>query len=311
MIKTGSSSTLGTRICLAGEGLGLYGGKAITMPINSFFTSVKVTEINLPNFTTSSPDKEDELNVVVSAVQKAFIAKDLYPDGFHLSLDASVPTGYGLASSATLYACIVQALNTAFTYNLTLDEIASIAYRAEHEINGILVGKTDTHAILHREVLLQDYERSIPIFTRLNNFPDNTAIVIIGDKPSLYASTGSSLKERMEKGEEGIMKYGQSVSLLVPKLAQAWNANDREAISLLTQKLFQSVCHDLNVGNMDYLRMVDTALSSGAYGAKNIGLRPNGGCIYALCDTSKVSELVNSFKNKCSFIKVLRAENIQ
>lgn len=33
---------LGTRICLGGEGLGLYAGKAITMPISSLSTTISV-----------------------------------------------------------------------------------------------------------------------------------------------------------------------------------------------------------------------------------------------------------------------------
>lgn len=302
---------LGARICLAGEGLGLYKGKAITLPIDCFSITLIVKRSHSSGFEIHSSQNEEELRKVISAVQQAFKTKDLFPNGFSLWIKANVPMGYGLASSATLYAVSVLAFNDVFGYNLNMDDIASIAYYAERTVNGVLVGKTDTRAVLYRKIMLQDNASTFDSFTKLKDCPDDLAFVVIGDKPSQYSHTGIKMKERFEAQEPGIMEYARNVARLVPELAEAWDAYDKERMALSIKLLFRSVCNDLKIGNSDYSRLIEIALSSGAYAAKNIGLRPSGGSIYAICDAERAQSVANAFKDDYPFVKIIHKQAIR
>ena len=306
------SYRLGTRICLAGEGLGLYGGKAITIPIDSPSTTVTVTLAREQGSSIVSREETGEnLDLVVSAIQQAMRARGFDPDGFHLLLESSVPTGYGLASSATLYASVTECLNRSFGYNMSIDDVGSIAYEAEHVINKVLVGKTDTNAVLHREIMLHDYGVIPACLSKLRGFPSNTSMIIVGDKPSSYAGIGLLLKKRVLSQDKGIEEYRRAVDVLVPQLAEAFDCDDRKSISSLIQEIFKSVHNDLGVANPDYHRMVETALSAGAYAAKNVGLRTTGGCVYALCDSADEMNVCKAFGNSYAFVKILKKDQIK
>jgi galactokinase len=63
--------------------------------------------------------------------------------GFNLLLDADIPIGAGLSSSAALECASIFALNELFALHFTKAEMAHIAQRAEHEFAGVNCGVMD------------------------------------------------------------------------------------------------------------------------------------------------------------------------
>ncbi len=309
-MTTRSSCSLGTRICLGGEGMGLYGGKAITLPIDAFTTTVEVASPSLEKQKSHDNTSIGELSTVVQAIQTVFTSEGYELGDFSVFLRQAVPTGYGLASSATLYACITQCISTRFNFNLKTEDVARIAYRAEHEENKVLVGKTDTRAVLYRKTEMQDYSSAVPVYTELTSLSEDSAIIIFGRNPSGYSQTGESIKARFAQNDPGIMAYANIVCELIPTLATAWNGNDRTSIKQITTRLFDSIFEDLKIQNADYREMAALALEAGAYASKNIGLRGTGGAMYALVDVEKVTHVLNAVKNQSDFAKVLYLDNI-
>lgn len=298
--------TLGTRICLGGEGLGLYGGKAVTIPIDSLSTSVAI-----------SPNPDNGVSILsnfseeVSAVLRMYHKHGLYPDNICISSESSVPIGYGLASSATFYAYLTLALKKYFSYDLTTTELIKIAYDAEHIDQGVLVGPTDTYAVMHRKILFQDHSSTPSNLIEIAKFPSNTSLVIAGRLPSSYKQTGAQLKERVTLREKGIVRYTDKVSKLIPLLASAFNHDDKASIGRIITALFESVCTDININNNDYSTMTAVALSAGAYAAKNIGLRPNGGSIFALCEPLCVARVTQALTVHSTFVYVVEIGQIK
>lgn len=181
---------LGTRVCLGGEGWGLYGGKAITIPINSLSTNIIIG----PNPDSGVKILRNEFPDEVSAVLRMYGKHHMYPNNIYISIESTVPVGYGLASSATFYACLTLALNNYFLYNLSTTELIQIAYEAEHFDQNVLVGLTDTYGVIYREILFQDHSHSPSCLTKLNEFPSNTSLIIAGSIPSSYKQIGVQLK---------------------------------------------------------------------------------------------------------------------
>lgn len=306
---------LGTRICLGGEGLGLYGGKAITLPINSLFTTVSIIfnqEKSVRIFRDSlfkelSNDFSDE----ILSVLRVYNQHNLYPNNIDIAVESSVPIGYGLASSATFYACLTAALNNYFSFNLTVKELIQIAYTAEHIDQGVLVGLTDTYAVMYRKIILQDHSVTPSKLIDLGAFPSSTLLIIAGSSPSFYKHIGEELKNRIVGHEQGIMRYKDTVSKLVPLLARAFTNDDKASIENIISTLFQSICIDIGINNPDYTNMIAMAKSSGAYAAKNIGLRSHGGSVFALCDPKYVPQVIQVLTPLSTFIKVISPDHIK
>jgi galactokinase len=66
--------------------------------------------------------------------------------GMNMALWSEVPIGSGLSSSASLEVSIVKLISSSLGDELSLREIAEIAYRAEHDIVGIPCGRLDQYA---------------------------------------------------------------------------------------------------------------------------------------------------------------------
>lgn len=307
--------TLGARVCLGGEGLGLYKGKAITVPIKSLSTSISV-HTNLDQGVRlfrrgASRERSGNFSEEVMAVCRTYNKFGFYPDNIDISITSSVPIGYGLASSATFYACLATALNNYFSYNLTETEIIQVAYDAEHVDQGVLVGLTDTYAVIRRGILFQDHSHTPSRITELHKFPSHTSLVIAGSTSSSYKSTGAQLKERVLMQEEGIMRYTEKVSELIPLLARAFSYDDKIGVSDTTARLFESVCFDMRINNLDYCTMVTAALQAGAYAAKNIGLRSTGGSVFALCSPELTPQVVQALAKHGAFVHVVPENQIK
>lgn len=307
-------STFGTRICLGGEGMGLYGGMALTIPVSSLYTSVLVTAKEGSQMSIESgQENERELEIVVRSVCKALMDRGCKLSGFSVRVKSNIPSGYGLASSATLYAGVTKSVAGLSGYKLSLNELGCAAYEAEHVINGVLVGKTDTNAILYRHALLHDYgnkDRSRSLRKLRTLLPSNTAVVLAGGTPSSYANMGKSISEQYLTGESKVAKYFKDVRTFVPLLAEGWQHDDRTSISQNIEKLFRSVCENLASENDTYQELANTAISHGAFAAKNVGLRPCGGCIFALCDLQTLERVHDALRSVAQFTHVVREADI-
>jgi galactokinase len=66
--------------------------------------------------------------------------------GMDIALWSEVPIGSGLSSSASLEVSVVKLVSNCLGHELSLREIAEIAYRAEHDIVGIPCGRLDQYA---------------------------------------------------------------------------------------------------------------------------------------------------------------------
>ncbi|MGL6267999.1 MAG: galactokinase, partial [Chitinophagaceae bacterium] len=79
---------------------------------------------------------------VVNELQK----KGHAPGGFNMVIDADLPVGAGLSSSAALECATVFALNELFSLQLSKMEMIDIAQKAEHNFAGVMCGIMDQFA---------------------------------------------------------------------------------------------------------------------------------------------------------------------
>ncbi len=73
---------------------------------------------------------------------------------FNAWIDSDVPIGSGLGSSGTLLVSFIAALNEFFDLRLSREEIAELAYVAEHDVMGIPCGRLDQYSSAFGGVVL-------------------------------------------------------------------------------------------------------------------------------------------------------------
>lgn len=147
--------------------------------------------------------------------------------GVSLSVKSDVPIGCGISSSAALCVSTVRALKGLTGAKWTDEEIALIAYEAEHDYVGVPCGKMDQFAssigrpgqALLLDTRTLDY-RNVPL-------PEGMAIMLVNCGKQHDLAKGDSYKKRIDRMNECIEARDQlGVSVLaelgyddLPKLA--------------------------------------------------------------------------------------------
>lgn len=223
--------------------------------------------------------------------------------GLDIYIDGKVPLGAGLSSSAALECSIATALNHLFHLEKTLPELARLTQRAENEYVGVPCGIMDQSISLMARAgygLLLDCQdlstRDIKI-----DFASRSLRLLIIDTQAHHALTDGGYAKRRESCEEVAKifsipslrqlsmesllahkaklsdiqfkraRHGVSEMLRVLDAVRALEAEDFEALGQLLNQSHNSLRDDYEVSCLELDLAVDTALSSGALGARMVG----------------------------------------
>lgn len=109
--------------------------------------SVAFNESFEADITSLQPTNKGWPNYVLGVADQ--LVKGGYPiKGFNLVLDADVPIGAGLSSSAAVECATAMALDNLFNLNIPKKELALLAQKAEHTFAGVMCGIMDQFASL-------------------------------------------------------------------------------------------------------------------------------------------------------------------
>lgn len=285
--------TLGARIAIAGEGLGLFRGKTAVAAITSLTTTVTIEDVGTgidvrygPPFDTSSLSL-DSVGAIVRTLEK----RHSTANNVRVSIISNVPVGQGLASSGVLFCALAECFNRHFGSGHTPEELVNIAWEAERIDQGVVCGKFDQYAILYKGALLQD-----PIRIQRFSLPADTRIVIGTTGTSTpYGEVGASIRDRFETQDPSVLAYRDSMQSAVEEFVAACVANEKQRIGETISFFHNAIRTQLQIANPHIDAMVEAALSSGAYASKTCGIRFEGGSMFAFCtdETAKrVAEAV-------------------
>jgi galactokinase len=223
--------------------------------------------------------------------------------GLDIYIDGKVPLGAGLSSSAALECSVATALNHLFHLEKTLPELARLTQRAENDYVGVPCGIMDQSISLMARAgygLLLDCQdlstRHIEI-----DFASSTLRLLIIDTQAHHALTDGGYAKRRESCEEVAKifsipslrqlsmesllahktklsdiqfkraRHGVSEMLRVLDAVKALEAEDFEALGQLLNQSHNSLRDDYEVSCPELDLAVETALRSGALGARMVG----------------------------------------
>ena len=243
-------------------------------------------------------------------------------DGVEILVDGSVPVGAGLSSSAALECSVAVGLNALFALNLSLEDLARAAQRAENDYVGMPCGIMDQSvALMGREgsALLLDCRdlstESIPF-----NVADAGLELLIIDTQAHHALVDGGYAERRASCESAAkkldvtsMRYLSMQSLdagkeklsnteyvrarhAVTEIARvldavsALKASDFKALGQLINESHYSLRDDYTVSCPELDVAVQASLDAGALGSRMVG-GGFGGSAIALVNASDVNSV--------------------
>lgn len=295
-----TETTLGSRIAIAGEGLGLFKGKTVVAAITDLATTVVIENLGTgievhygPPFEHSAPSLDS-----VGAIVRAFQRRHHTVSNIRVTVSSNVPIGQGLASSGALLSALAECFNTHFDLGYGLDELVNIAWEAERIDQGIVCGKFDYYAILYKGVLLQDFGQE-PIRIQRFSLPTDTIIVVGTTGISTpYGTVGASIKKRFAAQDPGVHAYRDLMHTATEELMAASELGDKKRIGELIAFFHDAIRNQLKIRNSQIDMLVETALLHGAYAAKTCGIRFDGGSMFAFCTNDTAQKVARALEQK-------------
>jgi galactokinase len=255
--------------------------------------------------------------------------------GLDIYIDGKVPLGAGLSSSAALECSLATALNHLFHLEKTLPELARLTQRAENEYVGVPCGIMDQSISLMARAgygLLLDCQdlsnRHIKI-----DFASKSLRLLIIDTQAHHALTDGGYAKRRESCEEVARifsipslrqlsmesllahkaklselqfkraRHGVSEMVRVLDAVKALEADEFETLGQLLNHSHNSLRDDYEVSCPELDLAVETALSSGALGARMVGGGFGGSAIALIHerDTGAISLAIERAFDKSGF----------
>lgn len=199
--------------------------------------------------------------------------------GFEARMNSNIPVGAGLSSSAAISVALGRALNAAFKLKMSPEEIAELAYQAEHTDLGIMCGRMDQYAIAFGGATFIE-TGDIP---RVERLPVKELPVVVGDSQEERQAKKilNSIKQRLRDNDPIVHDAFKVMHRCVLKGKDAILAKDYKKLgqNMMVQQEQENI---IGAATPKLNKLCEVSINAGAYGAKQMGAG-GGGCMVAIC----------------------------
>lgn len=285
-VATGHASA---KFILFGEHSVVYGHPAIAMPLYSAGATATVREISGPTQLTSRYHKgllstaPGEMAGPVEAIAAALRHVEHTDAQLDITINADVPIGRGLGSSASVAGALVRAIATYYSVELTADEHFQLVQMAEKRAHGNPSGIDARATVATAPVWFQA--------GRITHLPvDFSGVFVVAD-------TGRPASTRKSVGDVARLyqHQPQSTEALLQALGDMTFESSKDLaldrVDVLGERMFAAheCLSKLGVSNAALDQLVEVAKQAGAKGAKLTG-GGQGGCIVALASDLEAAQ---------------------
>jgi mevalonate kinase len=195
-------------------------------------------------------------------------------------------------------------MNSAFSLNLSNNEIAELAYLGENHDLGIQCGRMDQYSIAHGGVtyIYTDENPKVEQL-QIDNLP-----IVVGDsieerKASLVLNR---IKKQIAEKDTNTLEAFKIVEECVYRSKKALIDRDFKTLGECMNKQQQQEVR-LNAATENILKMCDAAKDAGAFGAKQMGAG-GGGCMLAIAPgkQKEVADAINQVGGKAWIFDIFR-----
>ncbi len=278
------------RICLFGDKVDLLGRPVIAMAISCTLTLTVTPRTDnkivlLSKNVDAGPVEMDKEHIPHNDHPLKYWFGELnrlrgkITHGFEAILDSKIPIGAGLSSSAAISVAFAKSINQMFRLNLSLADIAELAYRAEHDDLCISCGRMDQYAIAYGGVtFIETGEKPRVTKLSIHDLP-----VVVGNSQEERQSKVilNRIREQITAKDQTVLNAFEGIYHGVMEGRDALVDGDFEKVGKLmcNQQKLENV---LQAATPKLNAMCKAAVKAGALGAKQMGAG-GGGCMLAIC----------------------------
>ncbi|MFW6156555.1 MAG: mevalonate kinase [Armatimonadota bacterium] len=281
--------TVPGRICLFGDKIDIAHRPVIAAAIDMFM-HVTATEGDGPECALFSHDfcetecftlgEEPDVSGRLQYVQAAtWLLRERLPVGFCMEVETEIPIGAGLSTSAALTVGAIMALDELFGLEMSRDEMAELAYVAEHDVCGISCGRMDQYAIAHGGVtFITTGDPASAEVLEIDELP-----VVVGDsaEPRHASDVLNRTRRRLEENDPVVLDAFEKLHQYTLQGRQALEGGDAARVGEL-MTLSQVEEKRIGASTEKIERLCAASVEAGASGAKQMGAG-GGGCMVAYC----------------------------
>lgn len=291
--KTGLGTAIG-KIILIGEHSVVYGQPALAIPFDTTKIKTTIVRKNGPVYLDcffykglflDLPENLFGLRSIIKEIVASFneVLKD-----FTIRIESTIPAERGMGSSAAVAIATIRSLYDYFDQDLTKDDLLKWSNISEEIVHGNPSGIDAAIISGERALYYIKGEPFVPFDFKLDAY---LIVADTGENGQTRAAV-SGVRELVESKPE----YGQA---LIKELGSLTNKakvfieeNDIKGLGQTMSKA-HLLLDKLGVSNGLLNQLVDTALDSGALGAKLTG-GGRGGCIIALARDEEEANIISN-----------------
>jgi len=276
------------RICLMGDKVDLLGKPVIAMAINLMMRFNYIarsddiiefyshdTKERIKFNLGDSPPRNNDLGYWSVLYERL---KEKITHGFVLEVKSDIPIGVGLSTSAAISVGFLRTMSEAFSFNLSNNEIAELAYLGENHDLGIQCGRMDQYSIAHGGITFIHTNEN----PRVEQLDISYLPIVVGD--SIEERKAVLVLNRVKKQ----IREGDSITLNAFKVIEDCVNQGKQALLKSDFKKFgmymdiqQEQEIILETATEKILKLCKAAKNAGAFGAKQMGAG-GGGCMLAI-----------------------------
>lgn len=290
-----TSARAPAKTILFGEHAVVYGFSAIAVPINSIGINVSVhakpdekpgyltiyhTETR-KKFSFSSLTREHPTRAALETIIDSLEIDHL--PSIDIRITSTIPSAAGLGSSAAFAVALTRAVSNFLGFSLTTNEISNIAYKIEQLIHGTPSGIDNTVIAFNQPIL---FSKELPHqFLKIKK-PINLVIADSGER-TLTKKVLAEVREKREKKRNDVDALFQEIHSIVLRAKPQLVDGQMALLGKLMNENHRLLV-DLGVSSPTLNNLTQTAMLSGAFGAKMCG-GGQGGIITALADEHNIN----------------------
>jgi mevalonate kinase len=277
------------RICLFGDKIDIAHKPVIAAAIDMFM-HVTATAGDGPDCAVFSHDlaetecftlgERPEVCGSLKYVQAAvWLLRERLPAGFCMEVETQIPIGAGLSTSAALTVGAIMALDELFGLEMSRDEMAEVAYVAEHDVCEISCGRMDQYAIAHGGVTF--ITTGEPASAEVLDIAELPVVVGDSDEPRHASDVLNRTRLRLEEKDPVVLDAFEKLHQYTLAGREALEGGDAARVGeLMTLSQIEEKRIDASTEKIE--RLCAAAVEAGAHGAKQMGAG-GGGCMVAYC----------------------------
>ncbi len=261
---TGRASAPG-KVILAGEHFAVHGVPALALPFTGACTTVSVAPAPPETVTLTAALSENDHARALTVVEAALTRLAL-PRAWTVSVDSTIPVGFGLGSSAAFAVALVRALLMAAGLSATPEDVREHAHALERLFHGSPSGLDDS---------VVAYET--PIAFRRGEAPERLVpgahfrfvLGAVGYAGSTMEAV-ASVRRRAEADPPWFSKLKDSAGSAVSQARTALESGDAHALGRALDDS-HGLLQEIGVSTPELDSLVVAARDAGALGAKLTG----------------------------------------